>query len=349
MKPTDADTVPLPDAESDIPPSPRARILRRALKALVALLVLVTLVGLYWNFEPDLYDVREVTERRAGLENMDVTGATSTAVLIENIDTLLSKRGGFLSNDVLLPGAALDNLPNWEWGVLRQCRDFAIVLRNDLSRSQTQSTEDADLVRAETKLHIDSQAWMFPAAEAEYADAREALGNYLARLSDPTVEDAQFYARADNLVVWLGMVEKRLGDLSQRLSASVGQMRVNVDLGGESAAEQSTEAASERLVKTPFFTVDDVFFEARGSSWALIHLLKGVEQDFAPILEKKNARVSLRQIIRELEATQAPIRSPLILNGKGFGVFANHSLVMASYISRANAALIDLKDLLQRG
>jgi hypothetical protein len=39
----------------------------------------------------------------------------------------------------------------------------------------------------------------------------------------------------------------------------------------------------------------------------------------------------------------------MILNGSGFGVLANHSLVMASYISRANAAIIDLRDLLSQG
>jgi len=53
--------------------------------------------------------------------------------------------------------------------------------------------------------------------------------------------------------------------------------------------------------------------------------------------------------VRELEATQDPVWSPMILNGSGFGLFANHSLVMASYISRANAAVIDLRDLLQQG
>jgi hypothetical protein len=39
----------------------------------------------------------------------------------------------------------------------------------------------------------------------------------------------------------------------------------------------------------------------------------------------------------------------VILNGTGFGLVANHSLVMASYISRANAAVIDLRDLLEQG
>jgi hypothetical protein len=39
----------------------------------------------------------------------------------------------------------------------------------------------------------------------------------------------------------------------------------------------------------------------------------------------------------------------VLLNGSGFGPLANHSLVMASYISRANAALIDLRALLAQG
>jgi hypothetical protein len=54
-------------------------------------------------------------------------------------------------------------------------------------------------------------------------------------------------------------------------------------------------------------------------------------------------------VIRELEESQKPVWSPAILNGNPFGFFANHSLVMANYVSRANAAIIDLKSLLDRG
>ena len=92
-----------------------------------------------------------------------------------------------------------------------------------------------------------------------------------------------------------------------------------------------------------------MFYEARGASYALIHLMKAIEVDFKDILEKKNAMVSLRQIVRELESTQQSVGSPMILNGSGFGLFANHSLVMANYISRANAAIIDLRRLLEQG
>jgi len=77
--------------------------------------------------------------------------------------------------------------------------------------------------------------------------------------------------------------------------------------------------------------------------------LRAIEVDFKSVLEKKNALVSLRQIIRELESTQETLWSPIIMNGSGFGLVANHSLVMASYIARANAAIIDLRELLTQG
>ena len=124
---------------------------------------------------------------------------------------------------------------------------------------------------------------------------------------------------------------------------------LNTDLAGDSAAQQSTPAAMEVETRTPWARIDDVFYEARGTSWALIQFLEAIEVDFADVLQKKNAVVSLRQIIRELEGTQEPMWSPLILNGSGFGPLANHSLVMASYVSRANAAIINLRELLAQG
>ena len=144
-------------------------------------------------------------------------------------------------------------------------------------------------------------------------------------------------------------MEKRLGSYSQRLSASVGSARLNTDLAGEAKAKQSTYNGQQRVVKTSWWKLDNNFYEARGATWALLHFLKAAEIEFADVLEDKNALVSLQQIIRELEATQQTVYSPMILNGSGFGMLANHSLVMANYISRANAALIELSELLNQG
>ena len=128
--------------------------------------------------------------------------------------------------------------------------------------------------------------------------------------------------------------------MSQQLSQSVG--RGSLD-------ESLDECPDGEGNRTAWMDIDDVLYEARGGCWALVHLMKAAEHDFADVLAKKNALVSYRQVIRELEGTQETIWSPMILNGSGFGVLANHSLVMANYISRANAALLDLRQLLSQG
>lgn len=308
---------------------------------IILVLILIVGLGMHWSSEPDTFKI----EHRSGAP----TGETMTRTLIQVGDTLLNKPGGFLSNDVLPPSVFLDNMPSWEFGALEMTRDLALAMRKDFSRSQSQSIENPHLIVAQPKFNIDHRSWLIPSAESQYQDGLDELEVYLAGLSDSSMGNAQFYARADNLRDWLKQVEMRLGSLSQKLSASVGQERVNTDLAGDPQARQSTPNADELLIRTSWFKIDNNFYEARGACWALLHFLKAVEADFSGVLAKKNATVSLQQIIRELESTQQPVWSPMIVNGSGFGLLANHSLVMANYISRANAAIIDLAELLAQG
>ncbi len=323
----------------------------KTILAILSLLIFLVLgLGMYWDIEPEPFPVKANAEKLAAVEGVEVvTGYTTTATLYTVADIMLHKPGGFLRNDIMPPGALMDNMPSWELGVLVQVRDMARALRKDFSRSQSQSREDSDLAVAEPQFNFDARSWALPSSEKEYERGLGKLASYMNRLPDDQ-DSAQFYARADNLTRWLSDVETRLGSLSQRLSASVGKPRLNTDLAGDASASQSTENETVLIdIKTPWTQIDDVFYESRGSSWALIHMLRAVEVDFADVLEKKNATVSLRQIIRELEATQDSVWSPMILNGSGFGLLANHSLVMANYISRANAAIIDLRRLLEQG
>ena len=307
-----------------------------------SLFILLWLLATYWSFEPDTFDVKKK-------DSTTPVGVTLTQTFIDVGDTLLNKSGGYLANDVMPPSVFLDNMPSWEFGVLEMTRDLALAMRKDFSRSQSQSVENNFLVAAQPKFNIDHRSWLIPSAESQYQSGLDSMASYLAALEDPQQGNAQFFTRADNLRDWLKVVEKRLGSMSQRLSASVGQDRLNTDLAGDPAAQQSTPRAGELHVKTSWWMLDDNFYEARGACWALLHYFKAVEIEFADVLEKKNALVSLQQIIRELEATQQNVWSPVILNGGGFGFLANHSLVMANYVSRANAALIDLSELLAQG
>jgi hypothetical protein len=325
--------------------------LLRGIAALVLACILVVLALMWWwDYEPPHFDVVQSAQARATAKQQPlVVGSLTTATLMASVETLLDKRGGYLSNDRLPPGVLMDNVPNWEFGVLTATRDLSRSLRNELSRSQTQSVEDKDLQEAEPLFSSPNDRWLLPASESQYRKGLGHLDAYLTRLADADAGNAQFYARADNLTDYLQVVSARLGSLSQRLSASVGQVRIDTDLAGDRNAQQAQPAASPRMVQTPWNLIDDNFYEARGYTWALREQLEAIRLDFAPVLHDKNAPISLDQVIRELEESQKPLGSPIVLNGTPFGFFANHSLVMANYISRANAAVIDLGELLKRG
>lgn len=312
-------------------------------------LVVVLILGWYWSREPGAFAVQQNARDAAqASQRQMVVGYTTVETLKRVAGTLLDKPGGYLTNDIAPPGVWLDNMPSWEYGVLTQVRDMTRALRKDFARSQSQSTEDRDLARGEPLFHFNNRSWALPASETEYREGIRALDRYLARLSAPQPQ-AQFFTRADNLNSWLGDVSTRLGSLSQRLSASVGRVRLDTSLAPEQERAGVVPQVEEEFVETPWMQIDNVFYEARGHAWALSHLLRAIEVDFADVLAKKNATVSVRQIIRELEAAQEPLWSPMVLNGSGFGMLANHSLVMANYISRANAAIMDLRALLAQG
>lgn len=328
----------------------RSGLTRGLLTVLAAYLLVTIIIGWYWSQEPDFFSVQDHTQQAAEQANRAlVTGYTTVETLKQVATTLLDKPGGYLTNDVTPPGIWLDNMPSWEYGALVQVRDLSRALRKDFARSQSQSTEDPDLAKAEPRFNFDNNSWMLPATEDEYRAAIKSLDRYLKRLSDPETTNTQFYSRADNLNNWLGDVATRLGSLSQRLSASVGKTRLYTDEDLAALSTPGDTTPHEEAVKTPWLQIDNVFYEARGQAWALSHFLRAIEIDFADVIAKKNATTSVRQIIRELEAAQEPLWSPMVLNGDGYGVLANHSLVMANYVSRANAAIIELRQLLSQG
>lgn len=323
---------------------------KTVISAFASIFILLYLLGVYWSFEPDSFDIRmEVTKAAQAEKVAPVVGYTTTTALIKVTETLLNKPGGYLSNDAIPPSVFLDNIPSWEFGALEMVRDMALVMRQEFSRSQSQSIENKNLKVAQPQFNIDHTSWAIPSAEGEYQKAIDELYAYRTALTQVNNQSAQFYARSDNLRGWIQEATKRLGSYSQRLSASVGREQLNMDLAGDSGARQSTSTDHSSQLKTSWWVIDNEFYEARGACWALLHFLKAIEIDFNDVLVKKNAKVSVQQIIRELEASQESVWSPMVLNGDGFGVLANHSLVMANYISRANAALIDLNDLLSQG
>ncbi|MDB4001011.1 DUF2333 family protein, partial [bacterium] len=101
--------------------------LRYSLLGALIVFVLLVILGWYWTEEPAQFDVQSLDQSANGTE--PVIGTATTATLINVIDLLLNKRGGYLSNDVIPPGIWLDNIPSWEFGVIVQIRDLSKAMR----------------------------------------------------------------------------------------------------------------------------------------------------------------------------------------------------------------------------
>ena len=318
----------------------------------IIVLTVLIILGAWWGSEPGQFNIVDEAEKRAKetheTENLP-TGYVYTNTLAHIAEVLLHKPGGYITNDVGPPGVFLDNVPNWEFGALVMLRDATSALRNHFARDQSQSAEDPDLAVAEPYFYFENDSWALPSTEAEYQKGVEALHKYMERLQHfgGNIKKAQFYSRADNLWQYTEVVIKRLGGLSTRLTANSSGSNYGpglTQLEREEADKQGTPVA-----KVTWLEIDDVFYEARGASWALLHILRAIKHDFKDILLDKRAMRTVEIMIKSLENSLEPIFSPMILNGDGYGLFANYSLTMANYIARANAAALDLRDIMNRG
>ena len=314
---------------------------------LATVLLLLLAYCVYISQEPSLFNVRSIALNAAQGDSsrLQIPGYVTTASVANIARTLLEKPGGYIRNDVVPPFSLLDNIPSWEFGVLKDLRDSSRALRDQFARAQTQSQEDEDLRIFDVHIHFDDNNWILPATEDEYWKGIAALERYLERLA---IGDARFYPRTDNLYIYLSTVEKRLGDYAHELSLSVSGLEFTAYSLVDDSGNPDIPSGD---VETPthWMQVDNVFYEVRGYIWSLTHVLKAIEMDYHDLLAGKNALDPLRQIIYKLENTQNTVYSPLIMNNSGYGILTNHSLAMASFISRANAAIIDLRILLEQG
>ncbi|APE31928.1 hypothetical protein BOX17_13785 [Halomonas aestuarii] len=293
-------------------------------KPLLTLLVLYLAVcvglGVWWSRTPAAFDVEQaVAEQRGASSGSPASrGAVTTASLMTLVETLLEKPGGYLRNDVAPPGVWLDNMPAWELGVLTQARQLSRVLP-----AMEQSSAPA-LAEVQQRLAGDSRDWLYPSTEKRLNQALVALDGYLQALGEDG--EAAFGDQGQGLSTWVEAVTRSLDDLGLRLSASIGSREELRDL------DIDAEALPTR---TAWYRVDDVFFEARGQAWALMHLLQAVQRDQADVLASAGLTARWERLVVELEMSERRLWSPMVLNGSGFGIFANHSLVMANYMVRA--------------
>jgi hypothetical protein len=248
-------------------------------------------------------------------------GYATVTMIHDLMQRQLDGFGGWLPNDLpLSPGWFLDNVPNFQLGVLQVVRHASRVLRDNLSRQRTSDAVHKEADLAYTAFANDPHRWAFPSAEGAFSRGNAALERFRADLGGK----ANFYPRSDNLIQLIDPLISELGAVATLLLKS----RTAQDEVG-------------------WLEIDDNFYYAQGVGWAMLGLMRAVQHDFRAVLQDKNAQEITAQIIQSLEESQ--FEPWIVTNGRKDGVLANHSNNLKVHLDDARQKMNSLASILRQG
>jgi hypothetical protein len=311
------------------PPEPerrrRFRPMRFLIGFLIGLVMLYYPVGMIWiskidddaSFDPGPVD-----------EGASYAVATAAGLIDREVD-----QNGWPANDPFFyPGWALDNMPNYQIGIIAALGRFAVDMTDQIGRTRGSSQADPDLDKAAGLLKYSPTVWIFDpstswaptaSSESQYRAARRALLNYNEKLAS---HQAVFERRADNLLSTLD--------------------RFAADLGSASAIlDQRIRDHSGDFVD---FHADDVFYNAKGKIYAYAMLFRALGKDFAKVIVDKDLKAAWDQTDASL-MEGATLKPLVVVNGRPDGLFLpNHLAVEGFYLLRARTQLREITNILAK-
>jgi hypothetical protein len=241
--------------------------------------------------------------------------------------------GPWPANDpFFLPGAALDNMPNFQIGIQEALRRFATEMADQIGRARGSSSADSDLTDARGALNYAPDRWIWapsvswwPTAgsEDQYLAAMRSLLKYNDRLARG---QAAFEPRADNLIITLD--------------------RIGTDLG---AASNTIDLQIDQHSGDWFdFQADNKFYRTKGMLYAFGLLLRDMGADFAEVLKEKGAQTVWQRMVDSM--LEGAILQPLVvMNGEPNALLQpNHLTAQGFYLLRARTQLEEITDILQK-
>lgn len=237
----------------------------------------------------------------------------------------------WVANDPwFLPGAWLDNMPNFQQGMIAALARSTVEMRDQVGRARGTSQDDADLREAAGLLQFPGDKWIIDLAtspwpqatsEAQYRRARQALLNYNKRLA---AGQAVFERRTDNLLATLDRIALDLGS-----SSAVLDQRI---------AEHGGNPFDRRA--------DDIFYAIKGQTYAYRLVLGELARDFATIVRERDVGTLWTNMLASL-GHAAGMEPWVVMNGAPDGiVFPSHLAAQGFYVLRARAQLREITNVL---
>ncbi|MBM3518184.1 MAG: DUF2333 family protein [Alphaproteobacteria bacterium] len=259
-------------------------------------------------------------------------GSRAVSIAAALIDREVNQHEWVANDPIFMPGAFLDNMQNFQQGVIGALARFSFELVDQLGRTRGSSQIDPDLQEAAGLLQYSGKKWVFDFAtsiaptatsEAQYRRAMRALLDYNRRLGRG---DAVFERRADNLLATLD--------------------RIAADLGSASAAIDKQIAVG----RGGFFDTDadDVFYTVKGQAYAYYLLLREMRADFDNVVIGRELTTAWEQMLTTMHEA-ARLNAWVIANGDPNSMLVpSHLAAQGFFVLRARTQLREITAILQK-
>ncbi len=258
--------------------------------------------------------------------------SAAVAIAAALIDREVNDHSWVANDPFFLPGYYLDNMPNFQQGVIYALGRFTVLLGDQMGRARGSSQIDPDLDQAAGLLKYPGDVWIFnpqtsllptASSQAQYRAARKSLLNYNARLA---AGQAVFDPRADNLVAALDSIA---GDLGSQ-SASIEQY------------------LSQHHFWLAAWQADTVFYATKGRVYAYYLLLRELEKDYAQVIKERDLTNVWNNMLRSLH--EAATLQPLIIicAAPDSQFLPSHLASQGFYLLRARTNLREITGILSK-
>jgi hypothetical protein len=306
----------------------RRRILRWSFRGAVALLIVAALY-----YPVGMLIVHKIDDNPDFDAPATPEGASRAVALAAALIDREVGEYGWPSNDpFFMPGWALDNMPNYQQGIVAALARFSQEMRDQIGRVRGTSQADPDLEKAAGQLSFSPTVWIFDfstswvpttSSDQQYLAAAKTLRSFNDRLSRG---QAVFERRADNLQSTID--------------------RIAADLGSASAVlDKQVEEHSGDWVD---FQADDIFYATKGRLYAYGLLLRDLGADFAPVIAERNLKPTWDQMVETFRV--AALLDPLVVvNGRPDAFLRpSHLAAQGFFLLRARIQLREISAILQK-
>ncbi len=226
------------------------------------------------------------------------------------------------------PSAALDNMPNFQQGIMAALSRFAIEMSDQIGRVRGSSQVDDDLDKAVGLLKYKGDIWIYDLSESllpqrssaqQYGLGADAFGRYNQRLGN---DQAVFERRADNLLATLDRFSADIGSISAVLDSAISDLSIFS------------------------FDSDDVFYRNKGRLYAYYLLMREMGHDFKEVLAEKRLDTIWQQTLLSLR--QAAAMDPLVILNAAPDSFIlpSHLAAQGFYLLRARTQISEISNVL---